>query len=441
MEIGLNKILKTVCRRCLWVWAGAILVIGLWGCSKTEEEAIETESVKIGVVYPFSGPNAATGEDLKSAVELAGEIINDTFDLDLPMARGKGLVGLGGVPLDIIYRDSQSDPDIAAAAVESLYLKEGIAAVIGCYGSTITAAASEKAEVLKLPFLNATSTSPILTQRGLQWFFRTTPDDAIFADNFFSFLSGLSNQRPDPVPKRLILVYENRLFGTGVAAAERKLADRHGFPIAGEIPYDSKSDDFDAELRQIESLPKSVILQTSYARDAIAFMRGYKARGISPVAILGMNAGFISPGFIRELGPDAESVLSREVWAPDLGNHKPVIADINQRFHERYGRDMTGNSARAFTAVLVLADALNRAGSTRPEAVRQALLATEMDAGPCIMPWDGIRFDPENGQNILGKGIIVQIQDGHYRTVWPRIYAETELRWPMPAWRNRPHAE
>jgi len=82
----------------------------------------------------------------------------------------------------------------------------------------------------------------------------------------------------------------------------------------------------------------------------------------------------------------------------------------------------------------VLADAINRAGSTDPEKIRQALLETDMPAEQLIMPWDGVRFDPATGQNILASGIIVQIQDQAYHTVWPWHVASRDLIWPMPDW-------
>jgi branched-chain amino acid transport system substrate-binding protein len=53
------------------------------------------------------------------------------------------------------------------------------------------------------------------------------------------------------------------------------------------------------------------------------------------------------------------------------------------------------------------------------------------------MPWKGIKFDPTTHQNILGAGIIVQIQDGEYKTVWPFDLASAELIWPMPKWDER----
>jgi branched-chain amino acid transport system substrate-binding protein len=91
---------------------------------------------------------------------------------------------------------------------------------------------------------------------------------------------------------------------------------------------------------------------------------------------------------------------------------------------------MSGNSARSFTALMVLADALNRAPGLGSEAIRKGLLQTDLKADDLIMPWDGIRFDPETGQNLLGKGIIVQVQQGRYVTVWPDSLAVRPPIWP-----------
>ena len=71
-----------------------------------------------------------------------------------------------------------------------------------------------------------------------------------------------------------------------------------------------------------------------------------------------------------------------------------------------------------------------------PEAVRKALTETDIPAGKLIMPWKGVKFD-ESGQNVLGRGILVQIVGGQYRTVWPFDLATTEVTWPMPKWNQR----
>ena len=79
---------------------------------------------------------------------------------------------------------------------------------------------------------------------------------------------------------------------------------------------------------------------------------------------------------------------------------------------------------------------LQRAGSTAPEAIQKALQTTSISADQLIMPWDGIHFDA-TGQNERGAGIIVQVQDGKYVTVWPFGLASSDVAWPLPAWDKR----
>jgi branched-chain amino acid transport system substrate-binding protein len=408
----------------------------LFACGEDAPESTVPESVKVGAIYPFTGHSASTGEDIRAGVELAVELINHSYALPIPGARKEGIVSMGGAPIEILFRDSGSDETTVRQLVDQL-ADEDVVALLGCYNSVVTAAASEEAEILGIPFVNPDSTSPVLTKRDFKWFFRTTPDDAMFAENFFTFLSEVSKDKDLLVPKALTLVYENQLWGTGVARAERKYAARFGYDIVADIPYDADAETFSHELNRVRSAMPSVILQSSYDSDAIAFMKGYKALEIFPVAVLAMDAGFISPSFLQSLGKDAEYVLSREVWALDMGERKPLVGKINDLFRQRFGADMTGNSARAFTGVLVLADALNRAADLSSLRVREALLKTEIAGDLLIMPWDGVRFDPETGQNTLGKGLIVQMQEGRYVTVWPSSVATHDLVWPMPAWSER----
>ena len=404
------------------------------GCQEDSSTLKTLKRIKIGAIYPLTGISASTGEDIRAALELATEIINQPFDLQIPMAGGKGLTAHGGAPIEIIYKDSENDEAIAALQVERLVQKEHVVALMGCYNSAITAAASEQAEILKTLFLNASSTSPILTQRGFDWFFRTTPDDGIFAQNFFNFFSDLKQYLGIEIPRRLILVYENRLWGTSVSRVERKLALKYDYEIVGDIPYDATQDSFDKELEAIRAAMPGVILQSSYDTDAVAFMRGYRQKKITPMAIMAMDAGFVSTSFVESLGNNAEYILSREVWALDIGRKKPLVNTVNAFFKEKTGRNMTGHSARAFTGLIVLADAINRATALTPEAIRAALLATDLAGEQLIMPWEGVRFDPKTGQNILGKGIVVQVQGGEYHTVWPLELSANIVVWPFPDW-------
>ncbi len=417
--------LKNRFRMLMALW----LVLALFcGCPAEPVSVPAPEPVTVGAIYPFTGPSASSGEDIRAGIELGVELVNNVHDLQMPLAPEAGIRNRRKIRL--IFRDSQSDDTAAARAVEELVEKEGVVAILGCYNSSVTASASEQAEMKKVPFINGHSTSPILIRRGLRWFFRTTPDDEIFSENFFTFFSDMLWKEGLSIPRRIVLVYENRLWGTSVSNAERKIAMKLGYEIIGDFPYEAAATSFEDILSAIARLtPPYVIFQSSYAEDALALVRGYAKRNIRPTAILGMDAGFNSPEFIPELGPLAEGILSREVWALDIAAKKPLLKPINDIFKARYGRDMTGHAARAFTALMTLAHALNRAETLDPESIRQALVQTDIPEDQVIMPWEGVRFDPETGQNILGKGIIVQVQDGKYRTVWPKSLKERPLIW------------
>lgn len=113
-----------------------------------------------------------------------------------------------------------------------------------------------------------------------------------------------------------------------------------------------------------------------------------------------------------------------------------MIKQVNDLFNSRYKINFTGNSSRTFTGLMVMADAINRAGSTEPEAIRKSLAATDIPGSKLIMPWKGVKFDA-TGQNTLGQGILVQIMGGKYNTVWPFDMASREVTWPMPKWDQR----
>jgi branched-chain amino acid transport system substrate-binding protein len=395
------------------------------------------QEIRIGVIYPLTGPSASVGGELRNALELAADIINNGAPgiTDLPFAAGKGLPNLKGAKIKLVFADHQANPQTGASEAERLITQEKVVAIVGAYNSAVTATASQVAERAGVPFLNPESSSATLTQRGMKWFFRTTPHDDLFVRNAFDFLRELEAKKGIK-PGRIVTLNENGLWGTESGKLQAKLAPDFKYDLVKQISYPSKTTQLTSEVQSLKAANPSLVLQSSYTPDAILSMKTYKELGFSPDMILANNSGFTDTEFIKSLGKDAEYVITREVWALDLAKNNPLIKQVNDLFNSRYKINFTGNSSRTFTGLMVLADAVNRAGSTDPEVIRKALVATDIQGKNLIMPWKGVKFDA-TGQNTLGQGILVQIVDGKYNTVWPFNMAARDVIWPMPKWEQR----
>ena len=407
------------------------LGLGLSGFAHAQAE------VKIGVIYPLTGPGAAVGAELRSALELAVDIINNGAPgiAELPFSAGKGLPNLKGAKIKLVFADHQANPQTGATEAERLITQEKVVAIVGAYNSAVTATASQVAERAGIPFLNPESSSASLTARGFKWFFRTTPHDDLFVHNAFEFLRELEAKKGIK-PGVVVTLNENGLWGTETTKLQAKLAPEYKLNLVKQVLYPAKTTQLTSEVQTLKAAAPNLVLQSSYTADAILSMKTYKELGFSPDMILANNAGFTDTDFIRTLGKDAEYVITREVWALDLASRNPLIKQVNDLFNSRYKINFTGNSSRTFTGLMVMADAINRAGSTEPEAIRMALAATDLSGSKLIMPWKGVKFDAA-GQNTLGQGILVQIVDGKYNTVWPFAMASREVVWPMPKWDQR----
>lgn len=400
------------------------------------EEGPASEAVKIGVIYPLSGSLASSGEEMKRGILLAVEVINDQHDLDLPLARSEGIGSLGGSRVEVVFGDSQGDPTVGGSEAERLIEEEAVVALLGAYQSSVTAAASEVAEAEGRPFLTAASTAPSLTERGFNWFFRTTPDEDVFVQNFYQFLADVRERLPSEENEtlKLAIVFEDSIWGEEFGDLAKRYAEDRGFEIVADVSYSTEDLDLTDEVLRLRKADPDVVMQASYTEDAILFIQTYRAMNFTPKAILADDAGFSDPEFLKILGEDGDHILTRATWSLDLAETKPLAENVSILFEERYGEEMDEESARAFTATIVLADAICRAGSLDPEAIRKALLETNLSEDEIIMPWEGVEFDQETHQNIRGMGIICQIIGQDYRTVWPFDLASMDLVWPMPGW-------
>ena len=407
-----------------------LIVLGFSNSAQTQQNVI-----RIGGVYPLTGNIASTGLDCRRGVDLAVDIINGKYDLDLPLARSAGLPNMGGAKIEIVYADTKGDPKNGMSEAERLITSEKVVAMLGAYQSAVTKTASQMTERLKIPYVCSDSSSPTLTERGFKYFFRVSPHDDIFARDQLQFLKDLEKKTGQKV-RNVAVLYENTEFGSNAGKAYKKYASEFGYKVVADISYTANATDVSSEVSKLIVSKPDVLMHASYITDAILFTKTFKEKGFQPQGILTM-AGYIEPGYLAAVKADGNYVIVRSTFALDLARKKPLVGKVNDLFRKKYGMDMSENAARSFMAPFVLAEAINRAKSTDPEAIVKALQETNIPGNQIIYPWEGIKFDPQTHQNIYARGTLVQILDQNYVTIWPFDSAAKPVVWPFPAWSER----
>jgi branched-chain amino acid transport system substrate-binding protein len=409
--------------------AGAALMVGATAAQAQQE-------VKVGVLYPLSGPTAQIGVDAVAAVKTVLEIVNDGADLPLPLAKNKGLPGLGGAKVTVVVVDHQGKPEVGLSETERLISQEKVHAVFGAYFSSVTAAASQAAERAGIPFLNAESSQPALTQRGLKYFFRTSPTDETFSQLMFDFLKDFGAKKGVKFETAAIF-HEDTAFGTDSAKVQEKLAAAAGMKVLEKITYKAQTTSLTSEVQRLKAANADVLLPSSYTSDTFLLYRTAKELDYNPKLIVAQNAGFTDPTFISTMGKDAEGAITRSPYNSDLEGRIPLLSKVNAIFKKHSnGRDLSDVPARAFTGFMTLMDAFNRAGSTDPEKLRAAIAATNIPPDQLIVPYRGVKFDA-NGQNELVRPILMQVQKGKYCTIYPFELAACEVVYPTPTWADK----
>jgi branched-chain amino acid transport system substrate-binding protein len=388
----------------------------------------QTSEVVIGVIYPLSGASAQIGVDAQKAFDTAAELINKNFDFDLPLARGEGLPGLGGAKVRLVFADHQADPQKGRAEAERLITQEKVCAIIGSYQSAVAVTISQTCERYQIPFMSADNSSPSLHRRGLKFYFRASPHDEMYSKAMFDFFDVM--KKKGTKIETLSLFHEDTIFGTDSGNAQSKLADERGYKIVSDVKYRANSPSLSVEVQQLKAANADVLMPSSYTTDGILLVKTMGELGYKPAAIVAQDAGFSEKALYDAVGDKLEGVISRGTFSLDLAQKRPMVGKINDMFKEKSGKDFNDYSSRQFMALILMADAINRAKSTDGEKIRDALAATDIPGEQTIMPWKRVKYD-ETGQNNDADPVLLQYVGGKFVTIFPAQAAVAEATWPM----------
>ena len=389
--------------------------------------------VKIGVIYPLTGNAASAGQSARDAIHLGVDIVNDAHPelKSLPLAATAGLPGLGGAKIELDEADHQGNPQVGQQQTLRLITQDHVAAMLGSYQSSVSLVATAVAERQGVPFLVADSVASNITGRGFKWTFRTTPIAPDFAKAYFDFLNDL--KKSGSKINTIAVVNENTDYGTSVGASIVEAAKTANIKVGAQIAYNANSSDVTAQVLQLKTLQPDAVVFISYTADIILYFKTMKNLDYLPPIIIGDDSGFSDPAFIPNAGDLAQDAINRSAF--DIGKPGSSSYIVDQMFKAKYGRDLDDTSARWLQGFFVLADAINRAGSTEPEKIQAALKTTDLKPDQLIMGYNGVKFDA-TGQNILSATYLIQLQGKQYVSVWPQDRATAKLELPMKGWRK-----
>jgi branched-chain amino acid transport system substrate-binding protein len=318
------------------------------------------EAIKVGVVGPRTGPAAATGAAFEEGIKLAVEYVNS-----------KG--GVMGKKLEVVFEDTAGAPDKAASGFERLVTRDKVVMVLGESHSSSALAQIEVANRLKVPFIVAEAWADEITAKNYPYVFRAGPS------NSGVVLQSIAKWVQAEKFKKAFIIAENTDWGIGIGKLTENALSKARIPFESMITERNSQDHY-VELTKIKAYNPDVILAYIYGVGLHYFVAQAGETGVSPKAVILDGAGPPSlwPDFWKNVGDYG----NLECFASSM-HEKVELTDLAKYYREAYtktfGKAPTDYKSRSiFDAVLIAADAINRAKSTDAAKLVDALEKTNL---------------------------------------------------------------
>jgi len=389
--------------------------------------------IKIGTLFPLTGPVATAGQRCQAAVQTAVEIINNKHpEIKVPLAAQEGI--LNGHKIVLVHADSQGKPDVGKAEAERLFNQEGVWAIIGSYNSSVSKPASLVAERMKRIFMCGASSSAALTQRDMKYFFRLAPTDETESVEFVDVLGWLNKKKSANI-KTLGIIYENSEFGKHAAEEAKKAAAAGGFKVVADVPFSPGATNLNSEIQTLKKNNPDALFGAVLGADYSLMARTMKQMAWLPKIAINYCSGYQDPVITKQLGGDADFFMGSTAYSPQFASLMPAVAAVEKIFKSKTGGvPFDGDSIQEAVAMLVLAQAIEKAGGLDPDKVAATLHGNTWDSPLSL---GGKVAFAKGGQNSKAHSIVTQLQGGQYKRIYPEDMADTQIVFPMKAWNQR----
>ncbi len=385
-----------------------------------QSQARPSNELVLGAIYPLSGPQAAGGKEELAGVRAALHVAQSTGAIKVP------------VRLDVV---DATTPDAAAAAVDHLVRDDHVPAILGTYGSSLSAAASARAEELKTVYWETGAVAdPITAQR--HYVFRTVATGSSLGRMAVTFTRDVLVPTFKLQAPRAVVIRVNDIYGRSVGGGEQSLAASLGISVVDVIEYDPRAFDPGVIAARVAADHADFLWDVSYLDDGVAIWQALLREHVVLRAAVGTSSAFCMPEFSRRLGAAAVGVYAADKPDADISAAalSPAGRALLDQARSVYARD-NGGASMSIPAVAgfvggwtLFHDVLGRMNAhATSDSIRAAALQVDVAVGDTING-GGVRFGGasslEEGQNTRAAAVVGQWQAvGVMRIVYPAAYA------------------
>ncbi len=322
-----------------------IISILVTGCKKSN-------TIKIGAIMSTSGPVSTYGIHTRDAMQMAINEIN---------AKG----GILGKQVELIVEDDEKNPEKTMNALIKLVTKDKVVAVLGGLTSDCTLAITREAQQRNVLLFTPTSTNDTVTDAG-DLIFRSCFKDSFQGSVVARFAIETLNAK-----KAAILYDMNNDYSNGLTRAFQETFEDLGGTVVATESYAGGDKDFNAQITKIKAAEPEVLFIPDYYNTISLVIKQVSNQGLN-VTMLGGDGWDELTG---QAGDEAIGSYFSNHYSPDADD--PDVIEFVKKYREKYKVTPNALAALGYDGAYILLEAIERAGSTDPNKVKEALMETD----------------------------------------------------------------
>ncbi len=346
---------------------------------------LAVEPVRIGVYLPMTGPAAVYGQVAWKGLQMVHK--------ERPMVLGR--------PVQLILVDDKSDKVEAASAVSRLIEKERTIAIIGELTSSNTLSGAPIAEKAKIPMVTPWATNPLVTQNN-QYIFRVC-----FSDPFQGYVAARFAREYLKARTAAVMIDIGQDYSVGLSNFFMREFIKSGGKISIRTAYQGGDLDFTAQLSSIRSVRPDIIYVPGYFLEDALIARQARELGISSTIVSGDAAQ--ANELIKIGGPAVEGLYFTSHF-DEKGPTTKTAQLFVTKFREVNKTAPDSVSALSHDSYNFLLDAIEKAGSSQPGKIKDALAKTTN--------FEGVTGKITiKGRETIKQAVIIKVENGKFKYV------------------------